>query len=108
MTAMQDAAETMVLRLISRRPEDWTYESALAEIKAFAALVAAHERERMAVNSIHTCHPECENLVCVRVRQEVKAEREACAKIADAWDADHHKTNYGRCIGNAIRARGET
>jgi hypothetical protein len=34
------------------------------------------------------------------------AEREACAKVADAWDADHPETNYGRCIAAAIRARG--
>jgi hypothetical protein len=33
-------------------------------------------------------------------------EREACATVADAWDADHPETNYGRCIGNVIRARG--
>jgi post-segregation antitoxin (ccd killing protein) len=36
----------------------------------------------------------------------VAAEREACAQVAEAWDADHPKTNYGLCIGNAIRARG--
>ena len=34
------------------------------------------------------------------------AEREACAQVAEAWDANHCKTNYGLCIGNAIRARG--
>jgi hypothetical protein len=42
------------------------------------------------------------------IKQAVEAEREACAKIAEAWDADHSGTNYGLCIGNAIRARGET
>ena len=35
------------------------------------------------------------------------AEREACAQIAKDWDASHPRTNYGRCIANAIRARGE-
>ncbi len=35
-----------------------------------------------------------------------EAEREACAQVAEAWDADHSETNYGLCIGNAIRARG--
>ena len=34
------------------------------------------------------------------------AEREACAQVAEAWDVDHSETNYGLCIGNAIRARG--
>jgi hypothetical protein len=36
----------------------------------------------------------------------VEAEREACAQVAEAWDADHTDTNYGLCIGNAIRERG--
>jgi hypothetical protein len=36
----------------------------------------------------------------------IAAEREACAQVAEAWDADHTDTNYGLCIGNAIRARG--
>jgi hypothetical protein len=40
------------------------------------------------------------------VNRAVEAEREACAQVAEAWDADHPKTNYGLCIGNAIRARG--
>jgi hypothetical protein len=59
---------------------------------------------------IHTCPPDCQKPLCVNRRREieaaVEAEREACAKIAEAWDADHTDTNYGLCIGNAIRARG--
>ena len=34
-------------------------------------------------------------------------EREACAQIAKDWDASHPHTNYGACISNAIRARGD-
>jgi hypothetical protein len=59
---------------------------------------------------IHTCPPDCQKPLCVNRRREiaaaVDAEREACAQVAEAWDADHPKTNYGLCIGNAIRARG--
>ena len=36
-----------------------------------------------------------------------EAERQACAKVAEAWDVIHPTTNYGGCIANAIRARGE-
>jgi hypothetical protein len=38
----------------------------------------------------------------------VAAEREACAQIAKDWDASHPHTNYGACIANAIRAKGNT
>jgi hypothetical protein len=70
----------------------------------FAALVAEAERERMTVNSIHSCHPECDRPGCVAVRKAVEAERRACAKIV-----------YGLCVSdnnaqeivNAIRAREE-
>jgi len=69
----------------------------------FAALVAEAERELMTVNSIHTCHPECDRPGCVAVRKAVEAEREAICPIV-----------YGLCISdnnaqeivNAIRARG--
>ena len=36
----------------------------------------------------------------------IDTEREACAQIAQDWDASHLETNYGACIANAIRARG--
>ena len=78
MNAVQNEVERMVLRLISRRPVDWTYESALAAVKGFAALIAAHER---------------------------KAEREAC--IRDVCAANIHIFDAMR-IAEAIRARGET
>ena len=72
-------------------------------LERFAALVAAAERERMTVNSIHTCHPKCDRPGCVAVRKAVEAERDVIYGIV-----------YGLCISdnnaqkivNAIRARG--
>jgi hypothetical protein len=37
-----------------------------------------------------------------------KAEREACAKVADAFDPEQKMSNYGQVIADRIRARGET
>jgi len=77
----------------------------------FAALVAAAERERMDLNAIHTCHAECQNPFCVRVREAVAHEREACAKLCedgpipkDSTTLTHIPTLVG-CAA-AIRARG--
>ena len=55
----------------------------------FAALVAAAEREGMAINSIHSCHSECQRPICVAVREAVAAEREACAKVCDELVLEH-------------------
>ena len=93
------------------QPRRWFYSLRASmdfdeRVERFAALVAAAERERMTVNSIHSCHPECDRPGCVAVRKAVEVEREACAEIAKAWDADHPETNYGRCIAAAIEARG--
>lgn len=42
----------------------------------------------------------------LRMAEElVLAEREACAKIAQAWDVAYPTTNYGQCIANEIRSR---
>jgi hypothetical protein len=58
------------------------------------------EREGMAINSIHSCHPECQRPICVLVREAVAAEREECADMADATgDPD---------LADAIRARGQS
>jgi hypothetical protein len=42
------------------------------------------------------------------IKAAILKEREACAQIAKDWDASHPHTNYGACISNAIRARGNT
>jgi hypothetical protein len=68
----------------------------------FAALVAAAERERMEIDSIHTCHDECHRPACVAVREAVKAEREACAQLCLETEPF-----YGVMFAAAIRARGE-
>ncbi len=67
----------------------------------FAALVASAERQRMGIDSIHTCHDECQRPACVAVREAVKAEREACARIA------FNAKTYIEAAA-AIRARGVT
>ncbi len=63
----------------------WDQEPVRWELlERFAALVAAAEREKMAINSIHSCHSECQRPICVLVREAVEAEREACAKVCEA------------------------
>jgi hypothetical protein len=42
------------------------------------------------------------------VAAAVAAEREACAKKAERWDAFHPDSNYGHCIAKLIRERWET
>jgi hypothetical protein len=53
---------------------------------AFAAGVAA-ERHRMEIDSIHTCHDECQRPACVAGRdartKAAKAERERCILILE-------------------------
>jgi hypothetical protein len=66
-------------------------------IERFAALVADAEAKRM----------HAEGMVTVgHMRQQIAAEREACAAVARQWDADHPASNYGGCIANLIEARG--
>ncbi len=65
----------------------------------FASLVAAAERKRMEIDSIHTCHAECQRPACVAVRKAVKAEREACARVCDEYA-------QARYAAEAIRERG--
>ncbi len=83
-----------------------------ASFERFAALVAEAERERLDLNAIHTCHAECQNPFCVRVREAVEHEREACAKVCEDIPAPKdptaltHIPTLERCAA-AIRARGE-
>ena len=67
-------------------------------IERFVALVADAEAKRM----------HAEGMVTVgHMRQQIAAEREACAAVARQWDADHPASNYGGCIANLIEARGQ-
>ena len=43
----------------------------------------------------------------ILVDKAIEAEREACAKVADAFDPEMKMSNYGQVIANRIRARGE-
>jgi hypothetical protein len=70
----------------------------------YAEYVAAAERERMTVNSIHSCHPECDRPGCVAVRKAVEAEREACKKECD--EIAERFGGTARDCSEAIRARG--
>jgi hypothetical protein len=88
-----------------------------AHLERFAALVAATERERMDLNAIHTCHAECQNPFCVRVREAVAHEREQCAKLCEELENQRINSSSlsGMIFGSsaeecaaAIRARGET
>ena len=72
----------------------------------FAALVAAAEREKFEVNSIHTCHSECQRPACVAVREAVAAEREACARVAESYEPRCEVCPSG--VSLAIRERGLT
>lgn len=36
----------------------------------------------------HTCHDECQNPVCIAVRKAIAEEREACAKVCEAFSVD--------------------
>jgi hypothetical protein len=78
------------------------------ELQRFAALVAEAERkaerERMTVNSIHSCHPECDRPGCVAVRKAVEAEREACIQDVRSYGGIHIY-DAGKIV-EAIRARG--
>lgn len=66
----------------------------------FANLVATAERERMEYDGIHNCNDECQRPACVAVREAVKEERKACARIA------FYTRNYWEAA-EAIRTRGE-
>ena len=57
-------------------------------------------------NEIHTCSNECQRPACVAVREAVKAEREACAKVLDEMAAKDRLSNYYQVAALAIRARG--
>ena len=88
----------------------YPYEVLWESIERFAALVAAAERERMDLNAIHSCHAECQNPFCVRVREAVAHEREACAKfLIDLYESDggyHPAEEFAKNAAAVIRARG--
>ncbi len=54
-----------------------------SHLEAFAKLIEQH----LSYDGIHTCHAECQRPACVAVREAVKAEREACAKLCEKREA---------------------
>jgi hypothetical protein len=80
------------------------------ELERFANFVAAAERERIDLNAIHTCHAECQNPFCIRVREAVAHEREECAKfLIDLYESDggyHPAEEFAKNAAAVIRARG--
>ena len=80
------------------------------QMRAYGEACAAAERERMDLNAIHSCHAECQNPFCVRVREAVAHEREACAKfLIDLYESDggyHPAEEFAKNAAAVIRARG--
>ena len=82
-----------------------TSEAIRLYARAYDAGIAA-ERERMDLNAIHSCHAECQNPFCVRVREAVAHEREQGALIAESYEPRCDTCPSG--VSSAIRARGNT
>ena len=78
-----------------------------AILERFAALVAAAEREAMIEQGWRQCAKgQRTTQFCGLVELVVLAEREACAKVAEAYEPRCDTCPSG--VANAIRARGQT
>jgi hypothetical protein len=94
---------------------DWNGQTAEFNeigLQRFAALVAAHEREKVAKWMVErgyaTGHGDTvEDLLTEIDWQAAEREREECAKVADAWQSAIHDPRYECDCADAIRARGE-
>lgn len=91
----------------------YTHKEVQPELEAFAALVREDEAEKYKWD-VHSCGPTCTKVGCVAVRKAVKAEREACAVIADGQLRNTNalltyppQSSAAYQIGVAIRARGD-
>jgi hypothetical protein len=83
---------------------------AMMDIERFAALVAAHEREKVAnwmvERSYATGHGDTiEDLLREIDWQAAEQEREMCASVAESYEPTCDTCPSG--VANAIRARGE-
>ena len=61
--------------------------------------------QHMSYDSIHTCHDECQRPSCVAIREEVKAEREACAQLCESYGPA--RVLSGEDCAAAIRTKGQ-
>ena len=71
---------------------------------------AENTRELGLDYDIHSCSPFCTQPLCVAVREAVKAEREACALIAEtpiSGEQDDITMEAKDRVAEAIRARGQ-
>ena len=75
------------------------HQDAATRLERFVELVAAAERDKHDIGT-HTCSNRCQRYACVAVREAVRVEREACAKVCD----DNY---FAFMAADAIRARGE-
>lgn len=77
-----------------------------SDLERFAALIAAAEREAMIEQGWRQCAKgQRTTQFCGLVEQAVLTEREACAKVAEAYEPRCDTCPSG--VANAIRARGQ-
>ena len=72
-----------------------------SELLRFANLIEEH----LTYSSIHSCHPGCTKPACVAMREAVLAEREACAKMAEAFHRHGYDFTGNEELHEAIRSR---
>jgi hypothetical protein len=81
------------------------YAFTAESLKHFAVLVAAAEQERMKSEGWRQCAKgQRTTQYCGLLEEAVKAEREACALIAESYEPTCDSCPSG--VANAIRARG--
>jgi hypothetical protein len=88
------------IELAREAGDDWdsTLSTDKEFLKRFEALIRADEREQ---------GQKWFDAVTAQHKQEILAEREACAKVADYY-ASGMDRNYSEIIADAIRNRGNT
>ena len=85
--------EDDIIRMAKEADLWMTSDERIAAVKRFAELVVAQEREEFAIHAIDIA------------RRAIAEEREACAKVADAWvNAYEHPS---KVIAETIRKRGQ-
>jgi hypothetical protein len=90
---------------------DWDiagYSRTMEDLRRYTAAVLADERERVKWDDIHTCSDQCDKPACVARREAVEAERDACAKVCEAYadSGSDHEASAALNIQDAILARG--
>ena len=90
-------------------PEFENNESQADNILHFAAIIAAVERERMKSEGWRQCaERQRTTQFCGLLEDAVKAEREACALMAQAFGRNGYDFTGDLELHEAIRARGES